>query len=193
MEQPWYWPVPDPLVSGLGECNKVFGIHFMYTWNPLVVSRPLGSRHDDCRKTLWWALNRMSVLGVQNSAHALCHLQHVFSPFRPVVARVEDGKYAIAVFLSNLRLPSIFLFCNWRFALIVYFFSDLQSHRKFSAPRHGSLGFLPRKRAKRHRGKVRTFPKDDPSKPCHLTAYMGYKAGMTHIVREMNRPGSSKL
>ncbi|CAI8024651.1 60S ribosomal protein L3 [Geodia barretti] len=64
------------------------------------------------------------------------------------------------------------------------------SHRKFSAPRHGSLGFLPRKRAKRHRGKVKTFPKDDPSKPPHLTAYMGYKAGMTHIVREVNRPGS---
>ena len=39
---------------------------------------------------------------------------------------------------------------------------------------------------------MKTFPKDDPSKPCHLTAYMGYKAGMTHIVREMNRPGSSK-
>ena len=68
-----------------------------------------------------------------------------------------------------------------------------QSHRKFSAPRHGSLGFLPRKRAKRHRGKVKTFPKDDPAKPCHLTAFMGYKAGMTHTVREMNRPGSSKF
>lgn len=67
-----------------------------------------------------------------------------------------------------------------------------QSHRKFSAPRHGSLGFLPRKRAKRHRGKVKTFPKDDPSKPPHLTAYMGYKAGMTHTVREVNRPGSSE-
>ncbi|XP_003382777.1 PREDICTED: 60S ribosomal protein L3-like [Amphimedon queenslandica] len=64
------------------------------------------------------------------------------------------------------------------------------SHRKFSAPRHGSLGFLPRKRCKRHRGKVKSFPKDDPSKPCHLTAYMGYKAGMTHTVREVNRPGS---
>lgn len=64
------------------------------------------------------------------------------------------------------------------------------SHRKFEAPRHGSLGFLPRKRAARHRGKVKSFPKDDPSKPVHLTAYMGYKAGMTHIVRELNRPGS---
>jgi hypothetical protein len=29
------------------------------------------------------------------------------------------------------------------------------SHRKFEAPRHGSLAFLPRKRAARHRGKVK--------------------------------------
>ncbi|GIY24407.1 60S ribosomal protein L3 [Caerostris extrusa] len=64
------------------------------------------------------------------------------------------------------------------------------SHRKFSAPRHGSLGFLPKKRCKRHRGKVKAFPKDDPSKPVHLTAFMGYKAGMTHIVREVDKPGS---
>uniref|UniRef100_I3MN70 60S ribosomal protein L3 n=1 Tax=Ictidomys tridecemlineatus TaxID=43179 RepID=I3MN70_ICTTR len=60
----------------------------------------------------------------------------------------------------------------------------MSSHRKFSAPRHGSLGFLPRKRSSRHRGKVKSFPKDDPSKPVHLTAFLGYKAGMTHIVRE---------
>jgi len=64
------------------------------------------------------------------------------------------------------------------------------SHRKFSAPRHGSLGFLPKKRSRRHRGKVKTFPKDDPSKPCHLTAFIGYKAGMTHVVRDVDRPGS---
>jgi large subunit ribosomal protein L3e len=64
------------------------------------------------------------------------------------------------------------------------------SHRKFEAPRHGSLGFLPRKRCRRHQGKVKSFPKDDPSKPCHLTAFMGYKAGMTHIVREVDKPGS---
>uniref|UniRef100_A0A8C2ESK9 60S ribosomal protein L3 n=1 Tax=Cyprinus carpio TaxID=7962 RepID=A0A8C2ESK9_CYPCA len=70
------------------------------------------------------------------------------------------------------------------------FFFFVQSHRKFSAPRHGSLGFLPRKRCKRHRGKVKSFPKDDPSKPVHLTAFLGYKAGMTHIVREVDRPGS---
>ncbi|KND02713.1 60S ribosomal protein L3 [Spizellomyces punctatus DAOM BR117] len=64
------------------------------------------------------------------------------------------------------------------------------SHRKFEHPRTGSLGFLPRKRARRHRGKVKSFPKDDPSKPVHLTAFLGYKAGMTHIVRDLDRPGS---
>ncbi|KAF4024698.1 hypothetical protein G4228_016708 [Cervus hanglu yarkandensis] len=44
--------------------------------------------------------------------------------------------------------------------------------------------------APRHRGKVKSFPKDDSSKPVHLTAFLGYKAGMTHIVREVDRPGS---
>merc|ERR1711893_586794 len=64
------------------------------------------------------------------------------------------------------------------------------SHRKFSAPRHGSLGFLPKKRSRRHRGKAKAFPKDDPAKPVHLTAFLGYKAGMTHVLREVDRPGS---
>merc|ERR1719245_2130594 len=35
-----------------------------------------------------------------------------------------------------------------------------------------------------------SFPKDDQSKPPHMTAFMTYKAGMTHIVRDMDRPGS---
>merc|ERR1711909_86388 len=64
------------------------------------------------------------------------------------------------------------------------------SHRKFSAPRHGSMGFYPKKRAKRHRGKVKAFPKDDAKKPVHLTSFLGFKAGMTHIVREVDRPGT---
>jgi len=64
------------------------------------------------------------------------------------------------------------------------------SHRKFRAPRRGSLGFLPRKRTQKHRGKIRSFPKDDKSQAPHLTAFMGYKAGMTHIVREADKPGS---
>ena len=36
----------------------------------------------------------------------------------------------------------------------------------------------------------RSFPKDDPKKPVHLTAAMGYKAGMTTIVRDLDRPGA---
>jgi large subunit ribosomal protein L3e len=64
------------------------------------------------------------------------------------------------------------------------------SHRKFEAPRHGSKGFLPKKRSKTFRGRVKHFPKDDASKPVHLTCFMGYKAGMTHIVRDVDRPGS---
>jgi len=64
------------------------------------------------------------------------------------------------------------------------------SHRKFEHPRCGSLGFLPRKRTKRVHGKVKSFPKDDTTKACHLTAFMGYKAGMTHIVRDVDKPGS---
>ncbi|KAJ3111980.1 60S ribosomal protein L3 [Phlyctochytrium bullatum] len=64
------------------------------------------------------------------------------------------------------------------------------SHRKFEHPRHGSLGFLPRKRSRTQRGRVKSYPKDDPKKPVHLTAFVGYKAGMTHIVRDLERPGS---
>jgi len=64
------------------------------------------------------------------------------------------------------------------------------SHRKFEAPRNGSLGFLPRKRCKRQNGKIKSFPKDDQTQPCHLTGFIGFKAGMTHIVREVDRVGS---
>jgi len=64
------------------------------------------------------------------------------------------------------------------------------SHRKFKAPRHGHLGFVPRRRTKHHRGRVRSFPKDDTSKAPHFTAFPGFKAGMTHIVRDVEKPGS---
>jgi large subunit ribosomal protein L3e len=52
------------------------------------------------------------------------------------------------------------------------------------------LGFLPRKRAKNLRAHLKAFPRDDQSKPIHLTAFLGYKAGMTHIVREVDKIGS---
>jgi len=64
------------------------------------------------------------------------------------------------------------------------------SHRKFEQPRRGSLAFLPRKRTKHHRGKVKSFPADDASQKPHLTAFLGYKAGMTHIVRDVDKTGS---
>lgn len=64
------------------------------------------------------------------------------------------------------------------------------SHRKFEHPRCGSLGFLPKKRCRRGRGKVKSFPRDDAAKPPHLTAFIGYKAGMTHILRDVDKPGS---
>lgn len=39
---------------------------------------------------------------------------------------------------------------------------------------------------------MKTWPKDDPSQPVHLTAFLGYKAGMTHTLREVHRPGLSE-
>jgi len=49
---------------------------------------------------------------------------------------------------------------------------------------------LPRKRTKHHSGKIKSFPKDNQEKPPHLTAFLTYKAGMTHIVRDVDKPGS---
>jgi large subunit ribosomal protein L3e len=37
---------------------------------------------------------------------------------------------------------------------------------------------------------VKSFPRDDATKPVHLTAFVGYKAGMTHILRDVDKPGS---
>jgi len=64
------------------------------------------------------------------------------------------------------------------------------SHRKFERPRHGSLGFLPKKRCTKSKGKIKSFPLDQPEAKPHLTAFMGYKAGCTHITRDVDKPGS---
>eukprot|EP00980_Cylindrotheca_fusiformis_P015551 scaffold4436_cov108-Cylindrotheca_fusiformis.AAC.3 len=54
------------------------------------------------------------------------------------------------------------------------------------------LSFLPKKRTKHHFGRVRSFPKDNGSDKPHLTAFRGYKAGMTHVSRgRVDRSGSS--
>ena len=67
------------------------------------------------------------------------------------------------------------------------------SHRKFEHPRQCSLAYLPKRRTKHHRGRVRHWPKDDKSKPVHLTAFMGYKAGMTHVVKYQERREGKKV
>ena len=64
------------------------------------------------------------------------------------------------------------------------------SHRKFEHPRHGNLAFLPRKRCRRVRGRVRSFPTDKPTANPFLTGFIGFKAGMTHITRQVDRQGS---
>lgn len=62
------------------------------------------------------------------------------------------------------------------------------SHRKFEHPRCGSLAFLPRKRASTMRGRIKTFPADDAAVKPHFTAFLGFKAGMSHVVRDIDRP-----
>lgn len=52
-------------------------------------------------------------------------------------------------------------------------------------PRHGSMQFWPRKRAKHSLARVRSWPQNASAKPL---AFVGYKAGMTHIIATDNRP-----
>jgi large subunit ribosomal protein L3e len=67
------------------------------------------------------------------------------------------------------------------------------SHRKYECPRSGNLAFLPKRRTRHHRGRIRSFPKDDAKKPIHLTAFMGYKAGMTHVTRHHEKREGKKI
>merc|ERR1719230_607131 len=67
------------------------------------------------------------------------------------------------------------------------------SHRKYEHPRCGSLAYLPKRRTRHHRGRVRHWPKDHKDKPVHLTAFMGFKAGMTHCVKYFERREGKKM
>ncbi|BAA79139.1 50S ribosomal protein L3P [Aeropyrum pernix K1] len=60
--------------------------------------------------------------------------------------------------------------------------------RKKRAPRRGSLGFSPRKRASRLVPRVKRWPEVDIGKPVPL-AFLGYRAGMTHVFMVDDRPG----
>jgi large subunit ribosomal protein L3 len=64
-------------------------------------------------------------------------------------------------------------------------------HRKKHAPKHGSLAYLPRGRAKRTVGRIRFWPKVEEGPT--LLGFMGYKAGMTHIMMVEDKPGSLHL
>ncbi|MCE4625078.1 MAG: 50S ribosomal protein L3 [Desulfurococcales archaeon] len=61
--------------------------------------------------------------------------------------------------------------------------------RKKSAPRRGSLGYSPRKRASRLVPRVKSWPQVDLGEP-KLLAFLGYKAGMTHAYIIEDRLGS---
>jgi large subunit ribosomal protein L3 len=53
-------------------------------------------------------------------------------------------------------------------------------HRKTHAPKHGSLAYLPRHRAKRPIARIRYWPKIKADAP-KLLGFAGYKAGMTYV------------
>ena len=59
---------------------------------------------------------------------------------------------------------------------------------KRHAPRHGSLAYYPRKRAKTQRAVFRSY-KIKAEKPT-IAAFAGYKAGMTHVLMVDDRPGT---
>jgi large subunit ribosomal protein L3e len=66
------------------------------------------------------------------------------------------------------------------------------SHRKFEHPRQGSLAYMPKRRTKHSKGTIRSFPKDNKDAPIHLTAFAGYKAGMTHVSRYFEKREGKK-
>jgi large subunit ribosomal protein L3 len=53
-------------------------------------------------------------------------------------------------------------------------------HRKTHAPRHGSLAYLPRKRAEHLLAKMSFWPEIASEAP-RLLGFIGFKAGMTHV------------
>jgi len=53
------------------------------------------------------------------------------------------------------------------------------AHRKKHAPRHGSLAYLPRKRASDIKGRIRNWL--DINEEVNFLGFAGFKAGMTHL------------
>ncbi len=61
-------------------------------------------------------------------------------------------------------------------------------HRKYSAPRRGSLAYLPKGRASHWTPRIRFWPKYEG--PPRLLGFAGFKAGTTHVTIVDNRQGS---
>ncbi|MHA2181680.1 MAG: 50S ribosomal protein L3, partial [Promethearchaeota archaeon] len=61
-------------------------------------------------------------------------------------------------------------------------------HRKKHAPRHGSLAFLPRKRATSIKSRVRHW--EDNTEPVNFLGFAGFKAGMSHVLYIEDQPNS---
>src|SRR6266508_628002 len=61
-------------------------------------------------------------------------------------------------------------------------------HRKYSAPRRGSLAYLPRGRASHWTPRIRYWPEYEG--PPRLLGFAGFKAGTTHVTVVDNRQGS---
>ncbi len=53
------------------------------------------------------------------------------------------------------------------------------ANRKFHGPRHGSLAYLPRKRARYGKGRVRNWPESNGD--LRFMGFAGFKCGMTHV------------
>lgn len=63
------------------------------------------------------------------------------------------------------------------------------AHRKKSAPRRGSLAYLPRGKASKFVPRITTWPEYSDS-AAKLLGFIGYKAGMTHAVTTVANPNS---
>ncbi|MEM1608748.1 MAG: 50S ribosomal protein L3, partial [Ignisphaera sp.] len=63
------------------------------------------------------------------------------------------------------------------------------AHRKTSAPKRGSLGVRPRKRASEIIPRVKNWPIIQTDTP-KLLGFLGYKVGMTHVILVDDRPGT---
>ena len=58
-------------------------------------------------------------------------------------------------------------------------------HRGSHAPRHGSLQYYPRKKARDHVGKIKSWPSLEGN--AKILGFAGYKVGMTHVITIENR------